>query len=463
MFDKNYLFLRKLFSRSFRGKCTVKIYIYTIMIANLSKNSILFISLFENFIKKKCSLKEEKINENTKNILANLFKDIEKGEKYTKSVIFHKVVYPISSINEIPKPKTFSTNSFPSSIIQHINSKALYCVTYDFSLNMRQIKVNFVIEEKTSSFNKYDDYIKRIILLLCLLDKNSQSRCAKKMTIYIYLTLKQKILPQNNLYILNQNNVNSAFTYSCPNNSEVIIFRKEEWFKTLTHELFHTMGMDFSLIHQPTSTFNNILKLFPIPIKELHISESYSECWARIINILFCSYYISSLDTSPPLFETFLYNFETLIQIEKIYSCFQMVKILDFMGLDYTDLYSSSLKSKIARENLYKENTNVFCYYILTYILLENYQDFLFFCKNNNNHFFLLNDDLRRKKNMENFYNLIKDNYKRKKTIISINCMKYFIYENKNIYNNKKNTKYTKDKNMNYLLNNTRMTICEIK
>jgi hypothetical protein len=435
------------------------------MISNLSKNSILFISLLEKFIKNNCALKGEKqsikVTKNTKHVLSNIYEEIEEGEKYVKNIVFPelvKVVNPIYSINEIPKPKTFSANSFPASIVEHINAKSCYCVTYNFSLKTdiqksfieRKIKVIFITEEKTTSFVKYDNYIERVILLLFLISKNSQNKCAKNMTIYIYLTSKQKILPPSNLYILNQNNVNSAFTYSCPYDSEVVVFRKEEWFKTLTHELFHSMGMDFSLIHDSNNTCNNLLKIFPIPIKEVNISESYTECWARIINIFFCSYYGMKKQKSV---YTFLYNFEILIQMEKMYSCFQMVKVLDFMGLKYKDLYSSVLQSKIVRENLYKEKTDVFCYYVLTFILLENYQEFLFFCKHTNNNLFQFNgDEAHSKKNIEKFCELIKDNYK--KNPLLIKCMENFIYENK------KNVKY---KDINYLLNNTRMTLCEIK
>jgi hypothetical protein len=129
------------------------------------------------------------------------------------------------------------------------------------------------------------------------------------------------------------------------------------------------------------------------------------------------------------------------------------VKVLDFMGLKYKDLYSSVLQSKIVRENLYKEKTDVFCYYVLTFILLENYQEFLFFCKHTNNNLFQFNgDEAHSKKNIEKFCELIKDNYK--KNPLLIKCMENFIYENK------KNVKY---KDINYLLNNTRMTLCEIK
>jgi hypothetical protein len=54
------------------------------------------------------------------------------------------------------------------------------------------------------------------------------------------------------------------------------------------------------------------------------------------------------------------------------------VKVLDFMGLTYSDLYS---KKSEARDQLYKENTNVLSYYVVKTILLMNYPLFLGWCK----------------------------------------------------------------------------------
>ena len=61
-------------------------------------------------------------------------------------------------------------------------------------------------------------------------------------------------------------------------------------------------------------------------------------------------------------------------------------KILSFMGLDYSLLYSKSNRSKLARDTLYKEDTNVFAYHVATTILLCNYPSFLEWCDTNNMH-----------------------------------------------------------------------------
>jgi hypothetical protein len=73
----------------------------------------------------------------------------------------------------------------------------------------------------------------------------------------------------------------------------------------------------------------------------------------------------------------FVKNFEFFIEFEKVFGIFQMVKALDFMGLQYQDLYDGSHKSQMMRRNLYKEKTNVLSYYVVRVILLTNYQSFL--------------------------------------------------------------------------------------
>ena len=57
----------------------------------------------------------------------------------------------------------------------------------------------------------------------------------------------------------------------------------------------------------------------------------------------------------------------------------QVNKVLQFMGLNYKHLCMPSLQH-ICRK-LYKENSNVFAYYVLTSILLNNLNDTFKWCK----------------------------------------------------------------------------------
>ena len=113
-----------------------------------------------------------------------------------------------------------------------------------------------------------------------------------------------------------------------------------------------------------------------------------------------------------------------------------MVKVLDFMGLTYKDLYKKTSISENMRKTLYKEDTNVLSYYIITLILLNNYQGFLGWCKKNN---FSLLDFKKTIGNQEHFCNFIKKNYNLKlfnpkKHNLFSPLGNYIIYRNKLIF-----------------------------
>jgi hypothetical protein len=135
-------------------------------------------------------------------------------------------------------------------------------------------------------------------------------------------TVGLKEFPETNIQILDQENVNTAFTRTCPKNSEIIVFRKEEWFKSFLHETFHNFGLDFSDMNN-NSCNSKILEIFPVN-SEVNLFESYTEFWARIMNILFCSF-VSMKDKNDE--KEFLSNVEVFVNFERAYSFFQVVKV----------------------------------------------------------------------------------------------------------------------------------------
>ena len=57
------------------------------------------------------------------------------------------------------------------------------------------------------------------------------------------------------------------------------------------------------------------------------------------------------------------------------------------MGLRYDNLYKTETNTVYLR-NLYKENTHVFAYYIMTAIFLNDHSGFMLWCKKNNTRLF---------------------------------------------------------------------------
>lgn len=385
------------------------------------------------------------LHKNTVTILEGLYHDIltaynfiiaEKKNSKNFYNLSHEIIH---TEKQIPKPKNFNYDSFPLKIREHINEMSFYKLMYDFSLFERQIKIIFVtennIEHQISTFNKYVD---SILLWLFILNEYSSKYCSKNITIYLYFTSHEKHVPKTNTEVLDQINVNSAFTTTCQVDSEIVIFRKEEWFKVLIHETFHNFGLDFS--DSNTSCKNEILQIFPVN-SEVNLYESYTECWAEIINAALCSFYtIKNKNVNH-----FIKEFQVYILYEIKYSFFQLVKILDFMGLQYEDLYSKSEYSKITRDTLYKENTNVLSYYVIKTVLINNFQGFLSWC---NKHNFSIMQFKKTPANQIEFCKFIKRNYKSKSMINNVNAIEQ-LFQNKKV-------------NKGYIMTNLRMTVCEL-
>lgn len=149
--------------------------------------------------------------------------------------------------------------------------------------------------------------------------------------------------------------------------------------------------------------------------------------------------------------DEFLTNAEFFINFERIFSFFQMVKVLNFMGLTYKDLYKKTGMSKNMRNTLYKENTNVLSYYVLTLILINNYQDFLSWC---NTHNIEILNFKKTTKNLDEFCKFIEKKYKTKNMLEGIECTEKLLHSVK--------SSTRKQNNLQYLLKNLRMTICEM-
>jgi hypothetical protein len=262
--------------------------------------------------------------------------------------------------------------------------------------------------------------------------------------------------------ILNYNHINTGFTTTCPQISEIVIFRKEEWFKVFIHESFHNFALDFSDMNV-TNLNKAVLEIFPIKTKG-NLFEAYTEFWAEIINMSFCSYFYLNKHNG---FEQFLSNIEIFIQYERIYSFFQLNKVLNYLGLTYNNLYSKDKTSAVLRETLYKENTNIFAYYIIKCILINNYNDFLSWCYQYNGPSKIIQFS-KTQSNLYNFYHFIKKNYKTKNFLENVACMeKYILKWQKNIQFNNTVTEINNSKfdaqNIYYLLKNMKMSIFELE
>ena len=406
----------------------------------------------------KCIIKNKESEQKNQNKIFNkLFLDIREADKYVKTLnafdnCLSGIVLDIKSKKGLALPSTYSNDYFPQEIRKVIETITVNKILYYCVLNERKITLTFFTFKNETNFAIYDKYAKQVFMLIAILTHYSSSECSKSLNIFIYLTDFKRIIPDNNYTILGAYNVNGGFTTTCDKNSEIVVYRKEEWFKVLIHETFHNLGLDFSKMN--TNQFHSKIKqIFPINSK-FNIFESYCEFWARILNSAFCSYNVIDNKNDKDAFKTFL---DFFIQIERLFSLFQCNKILKFLGISYQNLYETDNGSHIARENLYKEKTNVFAYYIVTAFLLDNYVNVINWCNKNNLSCFKFNNSQR---NLDLFYNLIENSYKRNEFFKNLMCVSN--YASKLNKKTNKNIKLVNNE-INNIFKTTRMTIMEFQ
>jgi len=386
-------------------------------------------------------------------IIEILFQDILQANDFLKIIkkkikleVFDITIKNIVNLYQLPKPKNFHFNSFPIPIRKHIQENSLTEICYSFYLFEREIKLYFVVEEPSSKIklSSYQKKVDIIILWLFILNKYASKKCSQYFTVFFYFTNLTKNLPFSKKDTLNEEHVNTAFTSTCPLHSEIIIYRKEEWLKVFIHETFHNFALDFSDMNCSIGT-EFILDIFTVK-SDVNLYEAYTEFWAELLNSCLCSFYMLK-ENEKENFPLFLSYFHYFIDLERKFSCFQMVKILDFMGLKYSHLFRNDRESHILRKNNYREETNVLSYYVIKTILLYNYTYFLQWCFQNNNTLLQFN---KTETNLIQFCNFIFKFHQSKSMIASIKEMEKYL----NFFKN------TNEKKL--VLENLRMSICEL-
>lgn len=287
------------------------------------------------------------------------------------------------NLNKINNHKFEEKNLYiPEKIITWINKYTKYIYNYILYINKRKIIINIYSNKYIKDIN---NYFFKIELLFYILTNYSNINCSKNINLKIYLTPFKKLWDgTENIDIFNVNT--GISTIGCINYSSILLYRKEEWYKVLIHEVMHNLNLDFANIYR--EKYKLILKENFFINSKYDLTETYSEFWARQLNLMIFSYLNIE---KKEIFKLFYNYYKIILNKEIIFSLQQANKL-----------------SKIIYLSNYKEKTNVFCYYILTSVLMFYSKDFIIWCKNNNTN--LINF----KKNSNNilkFINFIIDKY----------------------------------------------------
>ena len=341
-----------------------------------------------------------KISKNYSTILKKFYNEI----KLSKDKVDKTCFFDVNNGLILEKANLTSSIWLPNEIKNYIDITDYYLFKYSKKIdNKFYIDIKIYLEENDLiNLDNLRNYIKLILIWFVFIVNYSNKECYSNISVILYLTDFKKILPESSVDVLEPFNVNTGYTTRC-SQGNITIYRKEEWLKVLIHESMHYLGLDFGVEN------HNLNAIFPIDT-EISLAEAYVEFWARIFNIYFTSFNLT-IDKS---YNEFKMLSMYLMDVEKEFSLNQCDKVLKFMGLSYNDLIGKK-DIHLMKRKLYKERTNVFSYYILTCILMNDPVKFIIWCKNNNLNMVKMNLE-----NISKFEEYIKNNYK-SETLLSGN------------------------------------------
>ena len=285
-----------------------------------------------------------------------------------KSIIVNKIT---SIVNNHLRSSKYIDSELINFILTNTNCKI---VTYKNIIKGKTYVFEFIIYNDELSIKNLDLIVEKMLLVLQLIIAISNNDLRNGQHVTFFLTPFQKKLNTNsNSNILGAKNVNSGFTYPYLKNGVTFIYRKEEFFKVFIHESIHYYGIDKAL-HKDFSNdakyninynkFINSFNIRPQDIAKIGINEALTEYWTFIIYIIAQSYKKSIA------LANFIYEFENSYKLELLHIIFQVVKILNYNKLTYSEFLTKY-------SNQYKETSHIFSYYIVKTLLVYNHSDLL--------------------------------------------------------------------------------------
>ena len=265
-----------------------------------------------------------------------------------------------------------------SRVRKSLDSYSGYSIQYKMYLPNNLVTVHMhlpcIKSQIKSALAKFSREVHYIYLWMMLVQGHIRKSCSKIMNIYIIFSSLKKSLATS----LDSYHVNSAFTSSCKEQTDIVIYRNEEWKKVFIHETFHCLGLDFSSLDSDSETA--VGKLVSVQASEqIRIYESYCEYWGEVMHMVLLSY----MDTKSK--KEYIERFDFMMRQQVQFSVFQLVKILKHHNMTYSDI--------MTQKRTFHEKTHVVSYYIFKTVLLFFSSSFENWCKRHNHTLFQFQQD----------------------------------------------------------------------
>lgn len=305
----------------------------------------------------------------------------------------------------------------PYKVYSYIREKSEYCIRFQANINGRTVSLYFITfpeshiaicsktkhgQSSSSSSSSsaasylcaaeiavYQLYAYKVFIWISMVGRMANKECSEKLDVYFYMTPFKKERPHDsgggdaNLSAIH---VNTGLTRNCETHGEIVVYRAEEWLKVFIHESMHNFNMDF--IDLDLHEANERLRTtFCIPHGDILLFESYTEAWARIINIMIDTYFNKETTAHVHISDTrthFIRTVREKLTNNALFHTYQTVKVLDIMNLKYSEITVLTDENMAVCRKQYREDTNVYAYYILGGILSAYALPFVCWCCDNN-------------------------------------------------------------------------------
>jgi hypothetical protein len=299
----------------------------------------------------------------------NIYKKLKKiYESRENNITYDKLIIEHSVLDNNILNNNFTSSEIKDDIIRTIKYayKIIYKnnILYYYSSKKRLVQ-SFILQ-----------FFKIINSLRILFKTNNKDNIQ---VIKYFDTNNKKTFPKTENGILSPNEINSGLTIlSHDHNGEIILYRKEEVFKVLIHELIHSNAIDHKLIF--SSNVKDFSSHFCVNYIVL-FNEAYTEACANILNLFFINI-IDHCNNKSNNKKMLYKDLDKMFNEELNYSKYIYSKIMNYYGLNnINDIIKKDNKCSV----YFPQKTNVFSYYFLKFILLLHLDEMAVILKKQNN------------------------------------------------------------------------------
>lgn len=305
---------------------------------------------------------------------------------FKNSIDFQNLYTTLNQIKIIPlvqkKIETISEKNVEIDIQGGANniiqkSYLFSCTSLEIKLQKLNVTLNIYSKNTIQSY-LIDELLKKIQFVCSLSEIKIQH-----LVINLYL-IDQKKKNTPKMKEFGPNEINSGMC-QMGKITTITIYREEELFKVLIHELIHALRYDH--YQDNDQIIKHYQNKYNLSSNQINTNEAYTEIWANLINC-----YLISQKVGRNQYNLFL----ILIALEKEFAKYQAQKIIYLSGI------GGEKKIDI------NKNTNVLSYFIIRYEIYERLNLFLKFCRKNNDNYIVLKDEKK-------WFDFLKKNYKVKK------------------------------------------------